>query len=218
MSLNEIKLEHLQKLDAIELLIKKLESYKHEKRVYTLKTIINLMEISNLDESLLREKDFKIFDLLLHFSQSELQEERRLAVRGLARITLTLLQDRNPRISAVLDDSMQLNESIFKNQKPNLEDKVIKEENYKISESEMSQSHSSAKSSDSDSKSKSKDSKNLKNTSHISIEIRKKESSKDKIKDQNSGANSDSEDSSSSGSNSSNFSNSKHSSNIPYRK
>ena len=51
------------------------------------------MEISNLDKELLQENDFQLFNFLLHFTQSELQEEQRLATRGLSKLPLQILID-----------------------------------------------------------------------------------------------------------------------------
>lgn len=98
LSLYTLTIEHLRKLDAVTMLIRKLESGKYEKRVYALKIIINFMEISSLDECLLQENNFSLFSFLLHFTQSELQEEQRLATRGLSKLPLRILQAHNPRV------------------------------------------------------------------------------------------------------------------------
>ena len=108
LSLFQLKIEDLRKIDAISLLVKKLETGKYEKRVYALKIIINFMEISGLDEDLLKEKNFELFDFLLHFTQSELQEEQRLATRGLSKLPLQILKDRNPRVMPVPHESAKI--------------------------------------------------------------------------------------------------------------
>lgn len=139
-SLYKLTIEHLRKVDAVTLLIKKLESGKYEKRVYALKIIINFMEVSDLDSELLRENGFEIFDYMLHFTQSELQEEQRLATRGLAKLPLQVLKDRNPKIMPQLQESTHLVklDSMSQNVDIELDQKIIHEDSYESSMSNKS--------------------------------------------------------------------------------
>jgi len=140
LSLYTLEIDHLRELDAISLLIKKLESGKYEKRVYALKIIINFMEISNLDEDLLKERNFELFDFLLHFTQSDIPEEQRLATRGLSKLSLQILRDKNPRIMPSLEDNHQF-KGIESKDIENEEEKdrhIIKEDSSEASMSEKS--------------------------------------------------------------------------------
>ena len=134
-SLYEITIQHLEKLEAVTLLIKKLESGKYEKRVYALKIIINFMEISGLDEDLLQVKDHELFDFMLYFTQSELGEEQRLATRGLSKLPLHILKARNPRIMPPPKESMPFTniEAFSQNLGEAQDRKTIKEEGLEAS-------------------------------------------------------------------------------------
>jgi hypothetical protein len=146
LSLYKLTIEHLRKLDAIALLIKKLESGKYEKRVYALKIIINFMEISSLDEELLKENNFSLFDFLLHFTESEIPEEQRLATRGLSKLTIQILIDRNPRIMPPPQDTAPLKvlESMNKEIAEEKEGETIKEDSSEASMSAKSSNDSDA--------------------------------------------------------------------------
>ena len=140
-SLYKLTINHLRKIEAIPLLIKKLESGKYEKRVYALKIILNFMEISDLDAELLRENDYKLFDFLLYFIQSELQEEQRLATRGLSKLPLQILKDRNPRIMPPIPEPTPILklESISQQIENDHDHKTIQENSSESSMSEKSE-------------------------------------------------------------------------------
>ena len=57
------------------------------------------MEVSQLSEALLSKKEYKLLDTLLRFSKSDQIEERKLAARGFAKISVSILQSRNPYLS-----------------------------------------------------------------------------------------------------------------------
>jgi hypothetical protein len=139
-SLYKLEIGHLRKLDAVTLLAKKLESTKYEKRVYALKIIINFMEISTLDESLLKEKNYELFNFLLYFTQSEIQEEQRLATRGLSKLPLYILEQRNPRIMPLPQEHKMVEnlDSLSQNIAEDQEQKTIKEASSEASMSEKS--------------------------------------------------------------------------------
>mmetsp|Transcript_18227 Transcript_18227/g.20968 ORF Transcript_18227/g.20968 Transcript_18227/m.20968 type:complete len:290 (+) Transcript_18227:1805-2674(+) len=98
------------------------------------------MEVSDLDSELLRENGFEIFDYMLHFTQSELQEEQRLATRGLAKLPLQVLKDRNPKIMPQLQESTHLVklDSMSQNVDIELDQKIIHEDSYESSMSNKS--------------------------------------------------------------------------------
>ena len=95
------------------------------------------MEISGLDEGLLEEKNYELFDFLLHFTQSELGEEQRLATRGLSKLPLHILKARNPRIMPPPQEELPFNniETLTQNIAEGNDRKTIKEE---VSEQSMS--------------------------------------------------------------------------------
>jgi len=98
------------------------------------------MEISNLDEDLLKERNFELFDFLLHFTQSDIPEEQRLATRGLSKLSLQILRDKNPRIMPSLEDNHQF-KGIESKDIENEEEKdrhIIKEDSSEASMSEKS--------------------------------------------------------------------------------
>ena len=189
-SLYKISIEHLRKIEAVNLLIKKLESGKYEKRVYALKIIINFMEISSLDEDLLQEKDYELFDYFLHFTQSELGEEQRLATRGLSKLPLHILKERNPRIMPPPQENttnMPFTniEAFTQNLGEDQERQTIKEE---FSESSMSRksSHSFTESDldrDEESKKSAKSDTKKKNSVEVKEEEKKSEGDLNKIEE-----------------------------------
>ena len=97
------------------------------------------MEISNLDKELLQENDFQLFNFLLHFTQSELQEEQRLATRGLSKLPLQILIDWNPLIVAPEQNEKPLpfgNIDTLSQNRKDEEQKTIKEDSSEQSMSE----------------------------------------------------------------------------------